>query len=119
LFVSHNSGGHSLHGSETQPKITIRTMTLAGFLAEKGITKVDYLKIDCEGGEYDILFTADDDVFSKISKIGMECHGLDETRSINTMATFLKGKGFEVELAQGLFPMLWAKKPHGSSNRGT
>jgi FkbM family methyltransferase len=110
FFLSDNSGGHSLHGSDKQSKISVRGRTLASFMTEKNIAKVDYFKIDCEGGEYDIFFNSGDEVFSKISKIGMEYHNLDEARNVDKMKAFLEGKGFEVEVAKGIFPMLYAKK---------
>jgi hypothetical protein len=79
-------------------------------MAEKNISKVDYFKIDCEGGEYDIFFNSGDEVFSKISKIGMEYHNLDEQNNVDKMKVFLESKGFEVEVAKGIFPMLYAKR---------
>lgn len=110
FYLSDNSGGHSLYGSSSQSKITVRAMTLAGFLAEKNISKINYFKIDCEGGEYDIFFNSGAEVFSCIDKIGMEYHNLDEQNNVDKMKAFLESQGFEVKVSVGIFPMLYAKK---------
>jgi FkbM family methyltransferase len=55
------------------------TISLSDILDVLEIEHVDYLKIDCEGSEYDIFENFED--FSKISLIVMEMHGvLDQTK---------------------------------------
>jgi FkbM family methyltransferase len=110
FFLSENTGGHSLCGSDKQKKITVESRNLAAFIAEKKIEKIDYFKIDCEGGEYEIFFSAPDEVFAKIKKIAMEYHNLDEARNVEKIKTFLESKGFKVDVVTGLFPMLYATK---------
>ena len=36
-----------------------RILTLAGLMAEEGLSHIDLLKLDCEGAEWDILPAAD------------------------------------------------------------
>jgi FkbM family methyltransferase len=66
------------------------------FLAEK-IEKVDLLKMDCEGAEYEILLTAPDEVLQKVERIIMEYHDVDDTRSHPALVRFLKSRGYNVK----------------------
>ena len=50
----------------------VTTTTLAAIV--RPLEPVDLLKLDCEGGEYDILFGADASVFSRIRAIKLEYH---------------------------------------------
>jgi FkbM family methyltransferase len=55
---------------------TCETISLSDILDLLNIEHVDYLKIDCEGSEYDIFENFED--FSKISLIVMEMHGVED-----------------------------------------
>jgi FkbM family methyltransferase len=60
LFISENSGGHSFYESISRgsgKKVKVSTISLNDFIKENKIKKVDYLKMDCEGAEYSILFS--------------------------------------------------------------
>lgn len=49
----------------------VQTISLADIYTEFGIDKINYLKIDCEGGEYDFLMNND---LSEIDYIAVEVH---------------------------------------------
>lgn len=67
-----------------------------------GIQKVNFLKIDAEGAEADILKGAEETL--KITKhIAMELHHPGEAKEVTS---FLKERGFEVHVIGG---MLYAK----------
>lgn len=55
-----------------------------------GIEKIDLLKLDCEGAEYDILMESDQNVFDRISAIRMEYHLGREAE----VSAFLEQYGF-------------------------
>ncbi len=59
---------------------------------------MDFLKIDCEGAEYDILFDCPKSILNIIKKIAMEVHTLDKKRNMSIMADFLKKEGFDIEI---------------------
>ena len=42
--------------------------------------KIDFLKIDCEGSEYDILYNLDSNLYAKIKVISLEFHDLNEQK---------------------------------------
>lgn len=110
LYLSKDSVCHSLNGGEGRKKIEVKADTLSEFMAVEKLEKIDYLKMDCEGGEYDIFFKAPDSVFAKISKIGMEYHNLNAENNVDKLKAFLESKGFTVTIGQGIFPMLYAVK---------
>jgi FkbM family methyltransferase len=64
----------------------------------KYFDRCDFLKIDCEGAEYDILLNAPKEIFSKIRYIAMEYHDFQGTPGHEALVEELKGHGFEVEL---------------------
>jgi FkbM family methyltransferase len=52
----------------------VSTVSLSDFLADEGISYVDFVKMDCEGAELLILPTLATTTMSRIGKIRMECH---------------------------------------------
>lgn len=69
-------GGSTIH-IEGKPEEIIKKvnfMTLSGVIAEKKVDRIDYLKIDVEGAEFDVIAGIKDEDYSKIRKIAMEYH---------------------------------------------
>ncbi len=52
----------------------VSTISLANLIRLQNLTHIDFLKIDCEGAEYEILEHTPKDVFDKITTISMEFH---------------------------------------------
>jgi len=62
----HNSGWSSLYkeeGAKDGNEITIKTISMSEFLQKNNIEKINFLKLDVEGAEYDIILN--DDFISK------------------------------------------------------
>lgn len=59
-------------------KRVVQSVTLEEILDMNDLNKIDLLKIDCEGGEYDILLTAPDSVFSRVNNIVFEYHAIKD-----------------------------------------
>lgn len=77
FYLSGISAGHSLYGGhalETGKTIQVECLTLKDLLDDYGIDHVDFLKLDCEGAEYEILQTIDQPTLDRISMVGMEFH---------------------------------------------
>lgn len=83
--------------AQNATRIDVQTRTLDALFADHGIEQCDFLKLDCEGGEYDILFNASDEALSKISYICMEYHNNITQYSHQDLANFLQKKGFIVQ----------------------
>lgn len=63
----------SLSG-EGVKRITVKCTTLEQLMQDHAIDRISLLKIDCEGGEYDILMKTNERVFERISAIALEMH---------------------------------------------
>jgi FkbM family methyltransferase len=89
-----NEGGHSLIQHTAQAE-TVDTVTLADFCAQNQIEKIDFLKIDCEGAEYDILLSLPAEPFARIHKISMEYHRVSDHYP-DQLVQVLQKNGFQI-----------------------
>ena len=61
------------------------------------LEKIDFLKMDCEGSEYDILYNLETSLYAKIKLISLEFHDLNTLKqSGNSLASFLSKQGFNI-----------------------
>jgi FkbM family methyltransferase len=91
--------GHSIYPDSPHSSVTtIESTTLEEFLRARGVDRVDFLKLDCEGAEFDILLNAADAFLAKVAKVSMEVHP-GESRDPTALRTFLEEKGFRVATA--------------------
>ena len=96
IFVEDvNFGGHSFYGSGKKTLKT-KTVSLKTLFSENKLEKINILKMDCEGAEYDILFNAPAEVIKKIDNIVMEYHNI-ENHNVSEIIDFLKKNGFKVK----------------------
>lgn len=101
LFLG-NSTNHSIISDYAlnNPKtkiITIQTVSLAYIMQQNGISKIDFLKMDCEGAEYDIILNSDDKTLLKIRTLSLEFHDTKRSdQTANKLIERLQGLGFEV-----------------------
>src|SRR5919201_2161053 len=73
--------GHAEQNSMTPTRsrgenkaVTVEGLALADLFERLAITHCDFLKIDCEGAEFDILLNAPPELFGRIHHICMEYH---------------------------------------------
>ena len=100
FYVSQtkNKGHNSLFKlDETQKEEIADKISFKEFLRK--IPKIDFFKIDCEGAEYEILFSLSKNELQKIKKISMEVHNYRKY-SGKDMARFLQKNNFKVKLIQ-------------------
>jgi len=75
----------------------VAAMTLAEVLDELDVPVCDFLKIDCEGGEYAMLLAASRATLGRISRICLEYHD-GPWGTHDQLVTHLTGAGFAVVL---------------------
>jgi FkbM family methyltransferase len=96
-------------GGSNGKKIIVRTVTLKEIFDSNNLLKVDFLKIDVEGKELEMLFNFPKEYFPRIKKIAMESH----TESITSKLTsYLSSNGFSVrtlKLPKSDMSMIYAK----------
>ncbi len=103
--------GHAFSYEETdREKIIVETVKLDDFIKENNISKIDFLKMDCEGAEYEILFNCSNETLQKISKISMEYHDVNSERTVARIKSFLEANGFKVAIKTIGDNMLYAKR---------
>lgn len=103
-LAEFTEGDASTRGFLTQNKLLktkfggntyqVKTMSLNDFTDNEKITKIDILKIDCEGAEYDIIYNLKDNIFSMTKLIFIEIHRLIENQDPERLIEYIKGKGF-------------------------
>jgi FkbM family methyltransferase len=84
-------------GNKQAEHITVHCTTLAEILDSNGLERVDLLKMDIEGAEYEFLYSAPASCFERVAEIRMEYHDLDgEKRNVASLKAFLTGQGYRV-----------------------
>ncbi|MES2983429.1 MAG: FkbM family methyltransferase [Verrucomicrobiota bacterium] len=83
--------------------------TMDSILDEYNVSHVDFLKVDCEGGEYSIFDSVSTETLSRISKIAMEFHELHPSHDHRRIVQRLREAGFRVEVKRSLFERLFLK----------
>lgn len=78
---------------DTSNKIRVKTLTLESAMAESGWAHVDLLKVDIEGGEYDLIANTEEFPFSSIL---LEFH--DNEGQLETLISKLETKGYEIDI---------------------
>ncbi len=100
LFISDlSSGMHSLiPNKNSKNKTSIECTTLENIFKENKIKKCDFLKMDCEKAEYDILYSTPKNIFKKIKKISLEFDNIDDKKNCFKLKELLESNGFEVKI---------------------
>lgn len=81
------------YGGTVQGSFSVQATTLEAFFKEKNIEFCDFIKVDCEGCEYEIFLNLPEYIYKKIGAISMEmgAHG-DKQQLIS----HLEKQGFRV-----------------------
>lgn len=98
-FSATGSGGHSLYDYAGEgDDVAVTVTTLPDIFTAHGIERIDFLKIDCEGAEYDMLYQLPDDFFARIGFIALEYHhfSADPRHNGPALTEYLRTKGFTV-----------------------
>lgn len=94
-----NPNANSVNPTETvrksginfDSKRTVKAISLKNVISQFGLKKIGLLKMDCEGCEYGILQSIEDETLSLIDNIVLEYHD-----GIKFLADLLEGKGYDV-----------------------
>lgn len=83
----------------TNASIDVSCITLEDIVRETNTTVFDFAKIDCEGSEYEILFSAPDHVFRALPHMVIEWHR-HSGHEPQELVSFLQTKGYQVQFSK-------------------
>ena len=114
IFISDSeetrTGEHTIN---KEKGFEVETISLEDIFLKNNIQRCDLLKIDVEGAEYAILFSAPDIIFEKIESISMEYHpDVNKDKRKDDLVRLFENKGYQTEetiLKEGC-GLIYAKK---------
>ena len=114
INIYKNKGMGCLY-EKTSLKSEVFSITLDKIYKKFRIKKCDLLKIDIEGSEYEVLYTASDNIYKKTDRINLEFHNINIKENYNgkSLVNFLIKKGYQVKYKNhldGKTGMIYAKK---------
>lgn len=80
--------------------VAVTAVTLSDILAREGLERIDLLKLDCEGAEYEILIGASNETLRCVPRIIMEYHDVGEGHTHSVLIEFLEAAGYAVSWRQ-------------------
>lgn len=84
-------------GASGPNETMVECTTLAQIIDEHDLARIDLLKMDCEGAEYEILYATPASHLQRVRELRMEYHNLDSPEhQIESLESFLIGHGFAV-----------------------
>ncbi len=102
FYVSDQHTGGNMMLKTSGQKIIAHFTTLSAIMDSNKIGKIDFLKIDTEGAEYDILLNTPKPYFSRILRIGLETHDWITEQKGPVLKKFLANLGFSVSESNGM-----------------
>ncbi len=96
LEITESGITHMLSDKKDIDSVLVNCTTLNEVLEK--IQKCDLLKIDCEGSEYEIIYSCDPNLFNKVRRIVGEYHYRDDSeRNGKSLKTFLEKQSFIID----------------------
>ena len=101
FYDNFNNSANNKENQGVRKKEFVNCVTLEQFMKNNNIDRIDALKMDCEGAEWDILPAVHDDLFKyKLRKLSMEAHPFGVENEMQDKArgfiTRLEGLGYQV-----------------------
>lgn len=99
MIEGNISGGHKISNEKTATSIDIggikvKSVTLEAMMDKLDVEKIDFLKLDCEGAEGEIITSLGLDGLKKIDKIAVEFHNNHSILNHSEINELLKASGF-------------------------
>lgn len=116
LYENGMSGQKSVYQAKKNTEYEkISAVSLDSFIKKNKIKKIDFLKLDCEGSEYEILGHLSKQTFSIIDRIALEYHELNKSQHRSSLKKVLENNQFKVEVHKhNIEPnigYMWARRP--------
>jgi FkbM family methyltransferase len=100
LYMATKAGfaerSRTLSQEQAAATVPVEAITLDQVFERLKVERCDFLKIDCEGAEYDILFGASEVALRRIQRVAMEYHEGVTRFGRDDLVRFLEERGFRV-----------------------
>lgn len=96
LYLSPDSHNHSLIDVTNQSKI-VQSTTLEQIIKKHNLSKIDLLKLDCEGAEFEILENCPKEIFNKVQNLYIEYHIYQPNLNADKILSKLQKANFKVQ----------------------
>jgi FkbM family methyltransferase len=104
MFWAPEGGFHTMVldriADRARPEV-VEAWSLKTIFDEFRIGGCHFLKLDCEGAEYEILYALPPEYFRRIGRIALEYHGADDARTrreqSDALVAFLETHGFRID----------------------
>jgi len=94
-------------GVAAPDSMRVTCVNLQKIFDDNRIESCDLLKMDCEGAEYDILYSCPSELLRRVDQIAMEVHrGEAENQNIDALEAFFNKQGYKTRRRP--LGMLWA-----------
>ncbi|MEW6722593.1 MAG: FkbM family methyltransferase [Candidatus Micrarchaeota archaeon] len=107
-LFKRNSSLNGFYSFLSPRHAAVRCVTLDDVFRMCGIRRCDFLKLDCEGAEFNILLNSPPATLAKAGRIVLEYHERLARRSHSDIKEYLEENGFVVETRPN---MLYARRP--------
>jgi FkbM family methyltransferase len=99
-----HSGRYSLFPGRGNATLEVPCIALADLMRERGLDRIDLLKIDCQGSEYEILYEAGPATLAQVGAIAVECEKFAEPAawSVPALSAYLADMGFSTRARSNL-----------------
>ena len=101
------------HWGDVNTTYEVELINFYQFLQENNINRIDYLKVDCEGSEYDIFDSIPNEYLTnQVKKIALEFHHKFEDKKVQKLYNKILDCGFETKVVHdgSSLGMIYAKK---------
>lgn len=112
LYINNDAAGHSIFSQSSQSTM-VDSISLQKIFDDNEIEHCDFLKLDCEGAEYEIIKNLPLTYFEKIDKMIIEYHMADShPKLLSELYKILYNHSFEIETNLSSLGMgiIYAKK---------
>ena len=97
IFLNDDQSGHSMF-IQNKNFVEVDSKSLSDIFIDNGIKECDFLKLDCEGAEYEIIDSLPIEYFNKIENIVIEYHLADSKPELGkNLIKKIQDAGFKIK----------------------
>ncbi|CAM3158566.1 methoxymalonyl CoA synthase [Legionella steigerwaltii] len=95
-FMRHYLIKRNFKNRTAETKVVCKLTSLGHFIEKNAIKHIDFLKIDVEGAEFEVVKSIKPEQFSMIKQLSIEVHNIDNR--VEHLAAYLREQGYLVKV---------------------